>query len=140
MGVVIMKLHNSWKWVPINCIIYIVNYNFVTHVTCSLAFTMYKYDEFQVVIATQKWSCKANYTRPLFLIMKKSKLMSTLIWIGENVNIFFYFIGIASFKGGFIKIVKILICHASQYSKCLISRFLKELVLLYPLCSSTIIN
>jgi hypothetical protein len=99
-----------------------MNYNFTIHVTCPLALTRYKYNEFQVVIVSQKLSCKANYTRPFFLIMKKSKLMSTLTWIGESVNIFFYFIGIASFKGGFNKIVKILICHGSQYSKCLISK------------------
>jgi hypothetical protein len=135
-----MELHNSQKWIAIKYIIYIMNYNFATHITCPLAFKVYKYDKFQVVIAIQKLNCKANYTRPLFLIMKKSKLMSTLTWIGEGVNIFFYFIGIASFKGVFNRIVKILIYHAAQYSKCLISRFLEELVLLYPFCSSAIIN
>ncbi len=55
-----------------------MNYNFATHVTCPLALIVYKYDKFQVVITIQKLSCKANYTRPLFLTMKKSKLMSTL--------------------------------------------------------------
>ncbi len=41
--------------------------NFVTHATCPLEFTVYKYSELQMSIGTQqlKASCKA----PLFLIM-----------------------------------------------------------------------
>jgi hypothetical protein len=51
-------------------IIYIVNYNFASHATCLLTFTMYKYDELQVIIATQKLNCKASCGKPFFLIVK----------------------------------------------------------------------
>jgi hypothetical protein len=52
-----------------SCTVYMVNCNFVTHATCPLKLTMYKYSELQVSVATQKLSCKANYKTPLFLIM-----------------------------------------------------------------------
>ncbi len=50
--------------VAMSCTIYTMNCNFATHATCPLTFTMYKYDELQVVIATQKLSYKANYCKP----------------------------------------------------------------------------
>jgi hypothetical protein len=52
-----------------SCIIYTVNCNSTTHVICPLTLTTYKYDELQVVIATQKLSYKASCKRPLILIM-----------------------------------------------------------------------
>ncbi len=40
--------------------VYMMNYNFVTHATCPLKLTTYKYNELQVFVATQKLNCKAN--------------------------------------------------------------------------------
>ncbi len=37
-----------------------MNYNFVTHATCSLTFVTYKYNDLQVSFAIQKLSCKAS--------------------------------------------------------------------------------
>ncbi len=46
-----------------------VNYNSITHAIFPLTVTTYKYDELQLVIATQKLNCKASCRRPLILIM-----------------------------------------------------------------------
>jgi hypothetical protein len=46
-----------------------VSYNSTTHAICSLTVTTYKYDELQLVITTQKLSCKTSCRRPLILIM-----------------------------------------------------------------------
>jgi hypothetical protein len=46
--------------------VYTLNYNSTTHVSCSLAFTMYKYSELKVSSAIKKLSCKASYKTPLF--------------------------------------------------------------------------
>jgi hypothetical protein len=63
MGVVIMDLHSSWKWVvfielQLNCNelhdIYTMSYDYATHSTCLLTFMMYKYNGLQVFGATQK--------------------------------------------------------------------------------------
>jgi hypothetical protein len=77
MGVVIMELNSSWKWVVwlscnwvvMSCAIYTVSCNFATHATCLLEFMVYKYNKLQVFVATQKLSCKANCKTPLFLIV-----------------------------------------------------------------------
>jgi hypothetical protein len=47
-------------------IVYILSYNFATHLTCLLTLTVYKYNELQVFGATQKLGCKANCKTPLF--------------------------------------------------------------------------
>jgi hypothetical protein len=52
MGAIIMELHNSWKWVDLielqlNCTIYTMNCNYVTHATYPLTFMAYKYSELQ---------------------------------------------------------------------------------------------
>jgi hypothetical protein len=73
-GVVIMELNNSWKWVVLielqwvamNCTIYTISCNFATHATCPLKFMVYKYNELQVSIVTQKLSCKVSCKTPLF--------------------------------------------------------------------------
>ncbi len=46
-----------------------MNCNFTTHTTYLLTLIMYKYNELQVVIATQKLSCKANHIRFFFFIL-----------------------------------------------------------------------
>jgi len=51
-------------------IVYTLNCNFATYATCLLALTMYKYNELQVIIATQKLNCKASCKKPFFLIVK----------------------------------------------------------------------
>jgi hypothetical protein len=64
MDVVIMKLHNSWKWVVLHTcnwiamsyMIYTMSYNYATHSTCPLRFMVYKYSGLQVFSATQKLS------------------------------------------------------------------------------------
>jgi hypothetical protein len=74
MGVIMMKLDSneneffwwSCNWIIMNYIVYTVNCNCTTHATCSLAFTMYKYDKLQMVIATQKLSYKSSCKMPLF--------------------------------------------------------------------------
>jgi hypothetical protein len=65
MGVIIMELHNSWKWVvltksQLSCTIYTMRCNYATHATCLLAFTLYKCNELQVSSAIQKFNCKAS--------------------------------------------------------------------------------
>jgi len=50
-----------------SCTIYMVNYNYTTHVTCPLALIAYKYNELQMSYATQKLSYKANCKTPFFL-------------------------------------------------------------------------
>ncbi len=52
-----------------SCTIYIVSCNFVIHATCSLALTLYKYNELQVSGAIQKLSCKASCKTLLFIIV-----------------------------------------------------------------------
>lgn len=72
MAIVVMELHNSWKWVfltklhKLHCI-----YGELQRVyaICPLAPTSYKYSELQVSDALQKLSCKADCKTPLFLIM-----------------------------------------------------------------------
>jgi hypothetical protein len=74
-SVIIMELHNSWKWVflhnynwiAMSCTIYMVSYNYVTHSTCLLAFTVYKYNGLQCSMQLKNWvyiydklSCKAS--------------------------------------------------------------------------------
>jgi hypothetical protein len=56
-----------------SCTIYIVNYNFATHATCSLEFMSYKYNELQMSVATQKLSCKAS--------CKKHPYSSLWVWL-----------------------------------------------------------
>ncbi len=46
-----------------------MNCNFITHATCPLALTTYKYNELQVSSATQKLSYKASCKTLIFLIM-----------------------------------------------------------------------
>jgi hypothetical protein len=58
-----------------SCIIYVVSCNFATHVTCSLAFMSYKYNELQVSSKPQKLNCKANCKIPLFVIMIITKTL-----------------------------------------------------------------
>jgi hypothetical protein len=53
MGVVIIELNNSWKWVWLS-------YNFAIHAICPLEFTVYKCNELQVFVATQKLSYMAS--------------------------------------------------------------------------------
>jgi hypothetical protein len=55
--------------VAMSCIIYMVNYSFVTHAIYSLALMMFKYNELQMSSALEKVSCKANCKIPFFLIM-----------------------------------------------------------------------
>jgi len=55
--------------VVMNYTIYIVSCNFAIHATCLLTLITYKYNELQVIIATQKLSYKANHKRPFFFIM-----------------------------------------------------------------------
>ncbi len=63
--------HHGYNYdgVAMSCTLYMVSYNFVTHATCSLAFTTYKYNELQVSSTTQKLSCKANCKTPFFFIV-----------------------------------------------------------------------
>ncbi len=49
--------------------IYIVSCKFVTHATCLLALTLYKYNELQRSGATQKLNCKASCKTPFFFIV-----------------------------------------------------------------------
>ncbi len=58
--------------VAMSCNVYMVNYNFVTHAIYSSALMMFKYNELQMSIATEKLSCKANCKTPFFLIMNVS--------------------------------------------------------------------
>ncbi len=46
-----------------------VNCNFATHATCSLALTTYKYNELQVSGVIQKFSCKVSCKTLLFLMV-----------------------------------------------------------------------
>jgi hypothetical protein len=76
MGIIIVELHDSWKWVvliqlQLNGIVYMVNCNFATHATCMLALMTYKYNELQVYFKIQKVSCKASCKIPLFFIVTK---------------------------------------------------------------------
>jgi hypothetical protein len=57
---------NCFDRVAMNCIAYMVSCNFTIHVTCLLTFTSHKYDELQMVIATQKLSCKVSYRKSSF--------------------------------------------------------------------------
>jgi hypothetical protein len=52
-----------------NCIVYMVNYNYVIHAISLLAFMAYKYNELQMFSITQKLSYKASCKTPFFLIM-----------------------------------------------------------------------
>ncbi len=59
MGIIIMELHSSWKWVVLielqlsynwvlmSCIVYMMSCNSTIHATCPLALTAYKYSELQ---------------------------------------------------------------------------------------------
>jgi hypothetical protein len=47
-----------------SCIVYMVSCNFAIHATCSLAFTVYKYNELIMFTTIQKLSCKASYKTP----------------------------------------------------------------------------
>jgi hypothetical protein len=55
-----------------SCTIHIVSCNFAIHATCSLAFTMYKYNELQLSSIIQKLNCKASCKTPFFLIVNKN--------------------------------------------------------------------
>ncbi len=55
--------------VVMSCTLYIVSCNFVTHATCLLALTLYKYNELHVFSASQKLSCKASCKTPIFFIV-----------------------------------------------------------------------
>ncbi len=57
MGVVIMELHSSWKWVVLTKLQF--NCNELHHI----------HGELQMSSATQKLSCKASCKTPLFFIM-----------------------------------------------------------------------
>jgi hypothetical protein len=52
-----------------NCTVYTVSCNFVTHASCLLKLMVYKYSELQVSDATQKLSCKASFKTPFFFIV-----------------------------------------------------------------------
>jgi hypothetical protein len=82
-----------------NCTIYTMSYNFVTHAICPLTFMAYKYNDLQVSSVTQKLSCKASCKPPLFLMviikvehfaivsrMLSWKLDLGNIWIKENLE------------------------------------------------------
>jgi hypothetical protein len=58
-----------------NCTIYIVNCNYVTHATCPLTLMVEKYSELQMSGATQKLSWKANCKTPFFLIVEEKNYM-----------------------------------------------------------------
>jgi hypothetical protein len=73
------KLMDGWqsitsKWhhgcnyngVALSCTVYTMNCNFVTHVTCPLALTTYKYNELQMSSTTEKLSSKASCKTPFF--------------------------------------------------------------------------
>jgi hypothetical protein len=74
MGAIILELHSSWNelfllscnWIAMNCTVYTW---IVTHATCSLALTTYKYSELQMNPTTQKLNYKANCKTPLFFIV-----------------------------------------------------------------------
>jgi hypothetical protein len=51
---------SCFDWVVMNCVVYMVSYNFSTYATCPLALTTYKYNELQVSPTTQKLSYKAS--------------------------------------------------------------------------------
>jgi hypothetical protein len=56
MAIVVMELHSSWKWV----------------VLIKLQLKLHCIDgELQMVIATQKLSCKVSCKTPFFLIVQK---------------------------------------------------------------------
>ncbi len=62
--------------------IYAVSWNFVTHATCSLELTVYKYNELQVFIVIQKLNCEASYKTPFFLILSGHVSKSNSHFIG----------------------------------------------------------
>jgi hypothetical protein len=49
-----------------NCTIYIVSCNFAIHATCPLTLIVYKYNELQMVIATQKIELQSQSQKPFF--------------------------------------------------------------------------
>jgi len=68
MGAIIMELYSSWKWVVLIELQWVAPYiQWVA--TCLLTLIVYKYNELQMVIVTQKLSCKASHKRPFFFIM-----------------------------------------------------------------------
>jgi hypothetical protein len=52
--------------VVMNCTIYIVSCNFAIHATCPLTLIVYKYNELQMVIATQKIELQSQSQKPFF--------------------------------------------------------------------------
>ncbi len=52
-----------------NCTVYMMSCNFATHAICPLKIIMYKYNELQMFVATQKLRCKVSCKTSFFLIM-----------------------------------------------------------------------
>jgi len=57
---------NCFNKVAMSCIVYMMSCNFAIHAICLLTLTTYKSNELQMVIGTQKLSCKANCKMTLF--------------------------------------------------------------------------
>ncbi len=66
---------NFFDKITMNCIVYMVNCNYVTHATCMLTFMLYKYNDLQMSNAIQRLSCKANWRTPLFFIVINQNFM-----------------------------------------------------------------
>jgi hypothetical protein len=78
------ELWQSCNWIAMSYIkvwLYIWWVTFLaTHATCPIAFIQCrKYNELQMVITTQKVSCKHNCKTPIFLIMHESQLGSQMV-------------------------------------------------------------
>jgi hypothetical protein len=50
-------LWQNCNWIAMNCTIHTMSCNFVTHATCLLALTMYKYNELQMSYAEIELQC-----------------------------------------------------------------------------------
>jgi len=88
---VALELHNNCSYIVVNklhklhmyMVSHIVNYIYVvTYVTCFITLThknMLSFNELQMVISTQKPSCKTSYISPHFLIMAYHDLIMEIM-------------------------------------------------------------
>jgi hypothetical protein len=79
MGAVIMKLHNSWKWVVLIKLQLSCNeLHCIYDVTYPLALMAYTYNELQMSYAIQKLNYKASCKTPFFHNVCPSNLLTYL--------------------------------------------------------------